>query len=381
MVIELLPLRCMNRKLFLFIFSCLIASLSSLQAQQVNPFELKDKSTETSNSPVLESVTDTGDYSVIVVEDSLTQPTINRLEKIEEKAEEEAQKERNNNAYNLNETETQVSQKNPFELIQEPRQKESKLDTISDNILQDTLMTSDTIVSEIYNSVEEEESTLEIDVIPIPKERNLIVFFMSLLSGLLIAVSLQSKRNILVEIWKSLRNLSFMKLLQKEQKNGLSTPYIILYFVYLINISFFVRFLCINYEVALFGYSLYKIAFFLFTLIVLRHFSLYVLSFMRTRLNEILQYNFIITTINLIVGVLLIPINLLVAFSNDSLAKFALFFGIGILLTSFLTRWFRAFINSLRVIIGDSFHFLLYLCSCEIVPIIILVGYIRNIAG
>jgi hypothetical protein len=352
----------------------------------VNPFELKEK-TESSVSVIKSSQTiDSGDFSVVVIEDSLQQPSIN--ENIEEVPSQEIPVETTiveaTSEIIVNEPDVDI---NPFEL---QNQEDSGLG--SDNIVADDsienldTLSSDTITSDsIQNgalideisTIEESKSAVKV---PTPNDgRNLIVFFACLFCGLLIAISLNARNTILSDIWKSFTNLNYMKLLQKEQQNGWSTPYIILYVVYLINVSFFIRFLCVHYELPLMKYSLWKIGLLILALLSLRHLSLYVLTFMRKRLNETLNYNFIIISINIITGLLLIPINLFLAYSGPGIVKVTLFVGIGIMSISFLTRWFRAFINSLRIIIGDSFHFLLYLCSCEIVPIIIMLGYLRNL--
>jgi len=100
---------------------------------------------------------------------------------------------------------------------------------------------------------------------------------------------------------------------------------------------------------------------------------------LRKRLLDAINYSFIITTINLIVGLILIPINLIIAFGPEFLVNKTIIFGLVIVALTYLLRWLRGFLNSLRIIIGDSFHFLLYLCTCEIVPVMIIIGYVRSL--
>ena len=376
----------------------LLCSAFHAQGQQVNPFELRTSIDSSSIPQDSASSFSTSNGSIIVIEDSLQKPSI--LPEVEtETASTLVNAESVEATVNTEEvspiqvTPEESVASNPFELIQVDGNKEV------DEFIEDGLPPKDSADSSISLDVidsSDAESIVPVDVtlddesveqfinkhneVPVPaKSKNLLVFWASLFCGLLVAVSLNAKNNILLEIWKSFRNLNYMKLLQKEQKNGWSSPYIILFIVYLINVSIFVRFLAIEYKVPILEYSLWKIGLFITALVALRHISLYVIAFMRKRLSEPLNYNFIIISVNIMTGLLLLPINLFIAFSNDSISSAAISGGIIILCLSLVIRWFRAFVNSLRIIIGDSFHFLLYLCSCEIVPIIIVVGYVRNL--
>ena len=341
--------------------------------QQVNPFELrKGKNNEQSVNVENES-NDTSNFNIKVIEDTLQKPVINTSDEFLEDpslsseliSEEEEVKEESSVVIN------------PFSLINDTIAiQEVDVDTVESIAELDTTTSFDTLAlkENISPPIEKVEPK-----IPLPKGGNLIVLWLSLLCGLLIAISINSKRNILSDLSKSIRNLNYMKSVQKEQKNGWSISYILFYLVFLLNITIFVRFLCVHFELPLLQYSYVFIGLFILSLIVLRHLSLYVISFMRKRLNEPLQYNFIIISSHILTGLVLLPINLFIAFSSPKIAIFMLYLGIVILVIAYLSRWFRAFLNSLRIILGHSFHFLLYLCSCEIVPILILIGYLRNL--
>lgn len=376
----------------------LLCSAFHVRGQQVNPFELRTSIDSSSNQQDSASSFSTSNGSIIVIEDSLQKPSI--LPEVETEAASMAENEETvedvlvpAEGSPISVTDDESVPANPFELIREDENDEVE-DPVEDRLPpKDSSSSSSAIelldssdaesivpVDVLIDKIDNEASTSKRKEVPVPaKSKNLLVFWASLFCGLLVAVSLNAKNNILLEIWKSFRNLNYMKLLQKEHKNGWSSPYIILYIVYLINISIFVRFLAIKYNVPLFRYSLWKIALVVTVLVSLQHISLYVIAFMRKRLSEPLNYNFIIITINIMTGLILLPINLFIAFSNDSISSAAISGGLIILSLSLVIRWFRALVNSLRIIIGDSFHFLLYLCSCEIVPIIIVVGYVRNL--
>lgn len=227
-----------------------------------------------------------------------------------------------------------------------------------------------------------QENTIEqilLDEKPIPESRNTFVFWISLLSGLLLSILFTGNRKILNEMMKSLSNINYMKLFQKEERNGGSISFFILYVIYVLNAAIFLRFVLIQFEVPLFNYKLIYLIGIVAGMVVLRHLSLSVVSYLRKRLPDAISYSFIIIIINSLMGLILIPINLMLAFGPNNLVKNIVFLGLFLLVLAFILKWFRGFVNSARIILGDSFHFLLYLCTCEIVPIFICIGFLRNL--
>jgi Domain of unknown function (DUF4271) len=83
-------------------------------------------------------------------------------------------------------------------------------------------------------------------------------------------------------------------------------------------------------------------------------------------------YIFITFLINKIIGILLIPITVLMAFAQNEITRVAVIIAFIILAFMFLLRFFRSYgilQNSLRV---SRFHFFLYILGIEILPILII---------
>lgn len=232
--------------------------------------------------------------------------------------------------------------------------------------------TSDTVDNTIINLI---EPTIEK-----PKSRSSkLVFIILLISGLLLSIVFTNKRNIIAEINKSLRNTNYMKLFQKDEKNGLSVTFFLLSIIYLLNISLFVRFVAMYFDIPIFRYNLFFILIVLTLLLALKHLSLVAISYLRQKLSDSISYSFIILMVNSVLGLILIPINALIAYGPDVMTKNIIYLGIAFCLFFWAFKWLRGFLNSARIIIGDSFHFLLYLCGCEIVPILICIGFVRSL--
>lgn len=80
-------------------------------------------------------------------------------------------------------------------------------------------------------------------------------------------------------------------------------------------------------------------------------------------------YTFIIFLLNKVIGILLLPVVVLVIFSSQRIATFAVYFSLIMLGLILLLRFFRSYSllqNRLKV---SRFHFLLYILGFEILPL------------
>ena len=83
-------------------------------------------------------------------------------------------------------------------------------------------------------------------------------------------------------------------------------------------------------------------------------------------------YIFIVFSTNKIIGVLLLPFIILIAFTNGSVNATAITLGlffIGVLLAY---RYFLSFISINRLMRIDIFHFLIYLAAFEVLPLLLI---------
>ena len=83
-------------------------------------------------------------------------------------------------------------------------------------------------------------------------------------------------------------------------------------------------------------------------------------------------YIFIIFLVNKIMGILLLPLLVLIAFTDNPLkeyARYAAFFTIGLLLITRFVRSFGLLQSKIRV---SRLHFLLYVAGIEIIPMLVL---------
>jgi hypothetical protein len=72
----------------------------------------------------------------------------------------------------------------------------------------------------------------------------------------------------------------------------------------------------------------------------------------------------------------LLPINIFIAYSPESLKEIFIYCAFGIIALVYLVRSLRSLSVASPFLMTDQFHFLLYLCAVEIAPIMILVKFL-----
>ena len=91
--------------------------------------------------------------------------------------------------------------------------------------------------------------------------------------------------------------------------------------------------------------------------------------------KEMGHYNFTIGVFNQIIGIVLIPSFIFMAFGPENLRVYGFWAGIGTLALIFSFRAIRGLFIAEKYISVHKFHFLLYLCTVEIAPIIVLIKF------
>ncbi len=89
-------------------------------------------------------------------------------------------------------------------------------------------------------------------------------------------------------------------------------------------------------------------------------------------------YIFIVFLINKIIGVMLIPFILVIAFAEPSLVDAAITASVILLIMLFVYRYFVSLKSFRRDLHISPFHFFLYLCGVEIVPLLIVGKVVFN---
>lgn len=201
------------------------------------------------------------------------------------------------------------------------------------------------------------------------------VFFL-VLAFFTTVVSIARKR--LEQSYRAFLNDNFLRQLHRVNQGSFSLSYFLLYLSFFLNAGIFI-FLAANY----FGANLPQNFGWVFLIclgvalaFLLKHLMLFFIQIVFPISKEIKLYSFSIMVFSIILGIVLLPINILGAFAPVGLMKIAIWGGLGAILVIYLFRSLRGLSIASKYIMLHSFHFLLYLCAVEILPIVVLLKFI-----
>lgn len=92
-------------------------------------------------------------------------------------------------------------------------------------------------------------------------------------------------------------------------------------------------------------------------------------------------YLFLVMMVNRILGVLLIPLSVLLAFADNSLSTIIVTIAGGLVVLLFLYRYLVSFGSLKNDLQLNAFHFFLYLCAVEILPMVLIYKLLVNNIG
>lgn len=221
----------------------------------------------------------------------------------------------------------------------------------------------------------------KLDVPSVPKQKKAVtqnfVFWIILFTIIILASILNLKRNSFSNLYRSISNENYLRLIQREENNGFSPLFIILNGLFYINGGLFLYLAFAHYGFSV-DFNFFAIAsFILFLVYLVRNVGMAYLAYVFPISKEANQYNFTVILYNNFIGIMLIVINLIIAYSPTAIATFFLYIGFIMFGLFYLLRIFRGFLNSASFISNHLFHFFLYLCTFEIATVFILVKGIQ----
>ena len=332
----------------IFLFSLVLPGLTQVN----NPFEIQSRLDSLYNPDKAEKSSSANVFDVQREDDAtvrhITPTTIDTLESEEESVlvpqvgEDEIQ------------FSEEVTDQNPFDVSHIPIRK-SKLKN-----------EADAFKSRVKRENEKESGS------------NAFLFFLNLLSAFLLAVVINTEKGVLKKISNAITNENVLKLMHREEKRGISGYNLLLYISYFINAAIFV-YLIGNAFFKAQGWKYYQMIFLVILGIYLgRHLFLNILGNLFPIKKDSQLYGFTIQTFNIFLGLILIPLNLIIAFGPEKIAVPLIYVGLVFIGILALLRTFRGFLIATSYIQSNLFHFLLYLCTFEILPILLLIKIIGN---
>jgi len=112
-----------------------------------------------------------------------------------------------------------------------------------------------------------------------------------------------------------------------------------------------------------------------------KHLALFVIQEVFPIRKEVAEYNFTIVVFLSILGLILMPCNLILGFAPEPMSNISMYFiGIvSVLVLGYLAV--RALLIGSKFLSTNRFHFFMYLCTVEIAPLFILIKVVKNYLG
>lgn len=194
-----------------------------------------------------------------------------------------------------------------------------------------------------------------------------------LISCIILGFVLSRDRNILSGLYRSLNNKNFSATFSREKASGLKLGMVLIYLLFFFNAGLFV-FLSVKHYRPQQALSYLTIVGILGVIYLGRHFIMNVFLWLFPVKEVIKPYNFTIQVANSLIGLILIPLNLLLAYGPKLMGQSLIYGGLFVILLVLCFRFLTGFTLSNKYRRESLFHFFLYFCSFEMIPLII--GYV-----
>lgn len=186
-------------------------------------------------------------------------------------------------------------------------------------------------------------------------------------------------RLVISKAWQGFLNANILNQLYRERSLVTQAPYFILYSLFFLNAGIFAMLLTKYYNITIAQSNLGALAlcvggiggFFL-----MRHAILSLVGYIFPVKKETGTYSFSLTIFNIIMGLMLVPMILLVAYSPDYLSQTLIPVFLFILLGIYFYLLLRGILLANRYVLLHKFHFLLYICAVEIAPLMIVIKWL-----
>lgn len=209
--------------------------------------------------------------------------------------------------------------------------------------------------------------------------RFLFVMIMGIL--LILTLLMTALRGFFRKAYGAFLTDNMMNQVYRDRESVGALPFLLLYAFFFINGGLFIYFLSKYFNFNIPGGHFLQWFYCtagLVGLFLLKHLLLNIIGFIFPTEKEVQLYSFLIVVFGIVLGLFLTPINILLAYGPESFSPILIFGTLGLLVLTYLFRYVRSLFIAERFLLFHRFHFLLYICTVEIAPVMILVKLILN---
>ena len=198
-----------------------------------------------------------------------------------------------------------------------------------------------------------------------------IQIFFLLLSLLFLIFIVNVERSFVRDLWRVISNENYSSLHHRNQRNTMRQILLLMgYLVFIIQAGIF-----LYHSLGILGYqgtlldNIWTCLALIFAVYLVRHSVIRYLKWLFNNDKEMTLFGFDIGIFNIMVGLVLLPVNILLNFGPESMAKPLIIIGIIAFCMAYLLRQFRWLLTARQLITGSLFLFFVYLCAVEILPL------------
>jgi len=263
---------------------------------------------------------------------------------------------------------TEKNSTNPFDIIRSSNTVENEQEQIAEKT--DIVQALDT------------KSKSKRSLVPQSLETPPFLFWIFTLTMLLLTILVTLYKSLIVKIYKGFLNDNFLKLIQRDQGNTTVIAYLSLYILFFTSLGT-LFYLCLQH----FGLVVPNLTYLLYCILgvavvfIFKHSILSIAGFVFPIDKVIKQYSFTIVVFSIILGLVLLPFNIFIAYAQTNLATYLIYLAFLIIILVYLFRTLRGALIASKYISLNKFHFFMYLCTVEIAPLLVLFKSISSLSG
>jgi hypothetical protein len=213
-------------------------------------------------------------------------------------------------------------------------------------------------------------------------EESNFLFIVFILSLIFLSIAIGDDKKTFAKGFRALNNSNFLKLFLRDSSNYFPTVLYFLYFYALVSLSLFLYFLNKSYPILndnIEGYYL-EFGVLMGSLVLLfsaKQLVIRSLGYVFFFSNEPKLYNFSMMLVVIATGLLMTPINAILAFGSYFSSEFMLILGLSTLVFFYIFQQIKGLVFARHFLLYNTFHFFLYICTVELLPLLILAKIVR----
>ncbi len=210
--------------------------------------------------------------------------------------------------------------------------------------------------------------------LPTPRPTSLkgLQIFFLLLSLLFLIFIVNVERSFVRDLWRVISNENYSSLHHRNQRNTMRQILLLMgYAVFIVQAGIFLyhTMITFGYEGTLLD-NIWSCMLLVSAIYMVRHSMISYLKWLFNNDKEMTLFGFDVSIFNIMVGLVLLPVNVMLNFGPETLAKPLIYIGITVALIAYLMRQLRWLLTARHLIANSLFLFFVYLCAIEILPLL-----------